>query len=295
MYYIVMCLCSLLSISFFTLMEQKFLALGQLRNGPYQVGYLGVLQPISDFVKLSIKESDDIFKDNISFLFIMLPYINLVFFLIMWLMYPCYSHILNIIGGLLFFILILGLVSIPLLIISWYSNCKYSLIGGLRSVSQIISYDCVIGFIIITFILISNNTDIEYFNNLGINFSLLIIIPVLLIWLPRILAESNRTPFDFSEGESELVSGFNTEYSGFSFSGCFIGEYLSILLISIITGYIFFFKLRSTVGFVCLYIVCFYVWVRTFLPRYRYDKLIIASWKILLPLSVIIYSFFYSL
>jgi len=290
-----MCLCSLLSISFFTLMEQKFLALGQLRNGPYQVGYLGILQPISDFVKLSIKESDDIFKDNIRFLFILLPYINLVFFLVIWLVYPCYSHTLNIIGGLLFFILILGLVSIPLLIISWYSNCKYSLIGGLRSVSQIISYDCVIGFIIITFILIRNNTDMEYFNNLGINFSLLIIIPVLLIWLPRILAESNRTPFDFSEGESELVSGFNTEYSGFSFSGCFIGEYLSILLIRIITGYIFFFKLRSTVGFVCLYIVCFYVWVRTFLPRYRYDKLIIASWKVLLPLSIIIYSFFYNL
>lgn len=282
----------LLSISFFTLIEQKFLAAAQLRNGPYQVGYLGLLQPISDFIKLSLKESDDVIKDNLNFIFITLPYINLTFFLVIWVIYPCYSSMFNVLGGFLFFIIVLGLVSIPLLIISWYSNCKYSLIGGLRSVSQIVSYDCVIGFIFISILFISGRCDIEGYEFISIDSIFFLLVPVLGIWLPSILAESNRTPFDFSEGESELVSGFNTEYSGFSFSGCFMGEYISILFMRVFTGYIFIIKVGLFLSVTAFIVVIFYVWVRAFLPRYRYDKLIMARWKILLPIRVLVYTFF---
>jgi len=225
-------------------------------------------------------------------IFIFLPYLNLCFFLLLWLLYPSYLVLFNLFGGILFFIVILSLVSIPVLIISWYSNCKYSLIGGLRGVSQIVSYDCVIGFIFIRFIFLINNLDLEFYSDINNRFSFFVFFPVLLIWIICILAESNRSPFDFSEGESELVSGFNTEYSGFSFSGCFIGEYVSILFISLFSGFIFFCHISLFIGLSCLLFCFYYVWVRVFLPRYRYDKLIIASWKFLLPLGIIFYCFF---
>lgn len=143
--------------------------------------------------------------------------------------------------------------------------------------SQIISYDCVIGFIFISILLIVGSCDIESYEFIGIEIILFFLFPIIGIWLPSILAESNRTPFDFSEGESELVSGFNTEYSGFSFSGCFIGEYISILFMRVFTGYIFISKSRGFLSLTAFFIVIFYVWVRSFLPRYRYDKLMIAS------------------
>jgi len=182
----------------------------------------------------------------------------------------------NVLGGLLFFLVMLGLVSILLLMMSWYSNCKYSLIGGLRRVSQMVSYDCVIGFIFITIILLTGHTDIERFELIRIDFFFFFFLPLFFLWLPAILAESNRTPYDFSEGESELVSGFNTEYSGFSFSGCFMGEYLSILFISLLTGYIFIFKSYIVFSLITFFIVLFYIWVRSFLPRFRYDKLMMS-------------------
>jgi len=284
----------LLSMAFFTLMEQKVLSANQLRNGPFYVGYLGLLQPVSDFVKLIVKENENSIKDNIRFMFITLPYLNLVLFLFFWVIYPCYHYYFNISRGLIFLIVILGIVRVPILIISWYSNCKYSIIGGLRSVSQIVSYDCVIGFILIGVTFIIKDIDIEFYEIIRISFILLLMSPFFVLWLPCILAESNRSPFDFSEGESELVSGFNTEYSGFCLSGCFIGEYIGILIISLLSGYIYLSKSKLFLGLVCLIVAFFYIWVRGFIPRYRYDKLILVRWKILLPVSIDIYVLLYS-
>lgn len=282
---------TLVAISFFTLLEQKILGSIQLRKGPYYVGLLGILQPFSDAVKLfsinyNIYFDLNLFIINFSSIFILYLSIRL------WALNPNIFFSFFFSFRALFFLLILGLVTIPLLIISWFSNCKYSLIGGLRTVRQLVSYEVSAAFCIMCFCCITLNLNILVIYEIICSFISIMIL--FIIWFPSILAESNRTPFDFSEGESELVSGFNTEVGGCPFALIFIREYLRFIYITIITRFFFFFK-SIYIIFFCIFICFIGIISRGLLPRLRYDKLIHICWKSILPLRVFCFFYYYSL
>ena len=172
----------------------------------------------------------------------------------------------------------------PIFFIGWSSNCKYSIIGGLRSVAQIVSYEISLGVVLISFIWVSGGFSLK---DLGLDiekYRFFVYSPLIFIWFLCLLAETNRRPYDFSEGESELVSGFNTEYGSAGFTCIFISEYVRLLFIRYFFCLIFFrygyyFNIFLKRGFVCLFII----WVRGRTPRYRYDKLMGLAWKSLLP------------
>lgn len=283
--YLILVIILLLSISFFTLIEQKLIGVTQRRNGPYYLGFLGLAQPFADAVKLYSK------KNNLEailpkLIFNLRPSIRLLITFFMWCLNPFYFGGLDIKTGLIFLIVILRLSVLPILFISWFSNCKYSILGGLRRVCQIVSYEVSLRFVVLSLGIIYKSFNFSLYNNFF--FFFLSFSPLLLCWLINILAERNRTPFDFSEGESELVSGFNTEYSGAPFAFCFIREYLRILFFSLIT-FFFFFKGVNWLGF--FFFAFFYVLVRCFLPRYRYDKLIRFCWKRFIPFRILFFFF----
>lgn len=291
-YYIFMCLIILLSIALFTLLEQKVLRITRIRLGPHIRGYLGLLQPIADAIKLLTKES---FSFSFFSFFYIFPFITLILSLLLWLCIPNIFGGLNFEFRLLFFLVIRGLIVYPVFYIGWGSNSKYSLLGSLRGVSQIISYEISLIIILLRIIWLRirfNFVDL-WFNIIFNNF--ILFIPVCILWLVSILAETNRTPYDFSEGESELVSGFNTEYGSRGFTIIFMAEYTSILLISIIFIILFFSNINTVWLIIILkgYLIGFwFIWVRSSLPRYRYDKLIRLAWKSLLPIGLYIVCFY---
>lgn len=191
---------------------------------------------------------------------------------------------------LILFLSILGLGVYPILIRGWSSNSNYSLIGSIRALAQTISYEVSLIFIIMSITFIS--CSINFYNILSIQkYFIFIFFQInMIIWLISILAETNRTPFDFAEGERELVSGFNTEFSSSPFAIIFIAEYIIILFFSIITSIIFIgISIFSPLIMVnSIIIIFFFIWTRATLPRYRYDKLMLLCWKRILPISLII-------
>jgi len=282
-------ICSILAISFFTLIEQKIIASRQLRLGPHYRGYVGFLQPFCDAIKLYSKYNKIFFLFS-NLIFTFLPYFLLFIFCFLWFLNPIMWVSFDINIGALFFLLIISVGGIIILIISWFSNCKYSILGGLRSVSQIVSYDVCFGFIFLCICFLIKSLNICYIRYY-MSFLVLSLIPIFFCWFFSILAERNRTPFDFVEGESELVSGFNTEYSGGPFALCFISEYISILFMSYL-GFFMFFFFNPLLGFSTIVFCYLYILVRCFLPRYRYDKLMLFCWKVLLPGLVLFLTFF---
>ena len=263
-----------------------------IRQGPYYSGFLGLVQPFCDALKLYRKGNKIIFRFN-NFIYNFLPYLILVWVFFLWGLLPVLWIRFDIRIGILFLIFILSLSSLFILIISWFSNCKYSIIGGLRGVSQIISYEVCFGFCILLICCVIKNLNfLKIFILTKIFYTS--ILPIFFIWLFCILSESNRPPFDFIEGERELVSGFNTEYSGGPFALCFIREYISILFIGIITWEIFI-KFDFFIGLGCFFFCFFFIIIRCFLPRLRYDKLIYLCWKYLCPFLIIFLIFFFGL
>lgn len=271
-FYIFFIIFSFLSMSFFTLMEQKIIGSSQLRYGPYYRGFLGILQPFCDAVKLYRKFNKIIFVFS-NFIFNLLPYLLLVLFNFLWLLRPILFISFDITLGVFFFLLILSISALIILMISWFSNCKYSILGGLRSVSQIISYEVCLGFIFLCICFLTKSLNLLRLGEYN-GFLVLAFLPIFFIWIFTILAERNRTPFDFVEGERELVSGFNTEYSGGPFALCFMREYISMLFISFIRFFLFFFY-SFLLGLSAVFFCFVYILVRCFLPRYRYDKLML--------------------
>ena len=182
----------------------------------------------------------------------------------------------------------------PVLISGWASNRKYALIGALRAVAQTVSYEVCLALILMFYLCLTGRMRIMIIiiTNSVWN-KLIILLPIVGIWLISCLAETNRTPFDFAEGESELVSGFNIEYGRLGFALIFIAEYARIFLMGLIFSFMFITSTCLTIWtyFFSTLLVSFWVWVRTTFPRYRYDKLISLAWKIYLPFTL--YSFFY--
>uniref|UniRef100_A0AB38ZH93 NADH-ubiquinone oxidoreductase chain 1 n=1 Tax=Cicadellidae gen. 1 sp. 2 XYW-2023a TaxID=3078490 RepID=A0AB38ZH93_9HEMI len=284
----------LVSVGFFTLMERKLLSYMQNRKGPNKVGLMGILQPFSDGMKLFIKEY--IFPINSNFLvFYVSPLLGIMQSLMSWMLFPFLINFSEFNLGFLFFLMILSLSIYVMIISGWSSNSYYSMIGAIRSISQAISYEVVLSMIIMMYFLLTENYSFNELHKIQKNmWMFMLMFPMTLVWLSCCLAENNRSPFDFSEGESELVSGFNVEYGALGFALLFISEYSSIIFMSLISSLILmggdFFKF---VFFLKMTLICFFfVWVRSSVPRYRYDLLMYIAWKCYLPATLNCFMFF---
>nr|QGT34984.1 NADH dehydrogenase subunit 1 [Evacanthus heimianus] len=284
----------MISVGFFTLLERKVLSYMQIRKGPNKVGFLGILQPFSDGIKLFVKEQSWPMNSNFLMYYIC-PFFLLIQSLFIWILFPYVLNNINFNFGLLFFLCCSTLSVYGLIICGWSSNSMYSILGALRSVSQAISYEVSLSIILLCYFLLIESYNFLDMMIIQSNFWFcFLMIPLFMCWFSSCLAESNRTPFDFSEGESELVSGFNVEYGGGGFALLFISEYSSIIFICLITCLIFFGgNFLSFLFFIKVIFMCFIIiWVRSTFPRYRYDKLMYLAWKCYLPLSLNMLMFF---
>nr|QIH95776.1 NADH dehydrogenase subunit 1 [Pseudolycoriella sp. XQM-2020] len=287
----------LMGVAFLTLLERKVLGYIQLRKGPNKVGILGIPQPFSDAIKLFSKEQTYPMLSNY-LMYYFSPVFSLFLSLLIWLCMPYLMKMYSFNLGLLFFLCCTSLGVYTIMIAGWSSNSNYALLGGLRSVAQTISYEVSLSLILISmiFMILSfNMMNFIYYQKYiwFIIFSL----PLSLCWFASSLAETNRTPFDFAEGESELVSGFNVEYSSGGFALIFLAEYSSILFMSMLFTLIFLGgNLFSFIFFLKLSFISFlFIWIRGALPRFRYDKLMYLAWKSFLPVSLFYLIFFCSL
>lgn len=274
----------LIGVAFLTLLERKILRYVQLRKGPNKVGFIGILQPFSDAIKLFNKEVFVIYKSSY-YLFYICPV--LLFFIIIcnWLFIPVITNIYFINYSLLLIIIILTIIGYIFMLIGWSSNSVYSIVGAVRALAQTISYEVRFIIIILVLIILRERYRVGDFIKWQLNmWYIIILLPLFFVFFISILAELNRSPMDFIEGESELVSGFNVEYFRGGFALIFIAEYGIIiffryLLILIFTGlesFIFIFLGLNV-------IVSLIIFMRGILPRIRYDELIYLCWKIILP------------
>nr|YP_010827598.1 NADH dehydrogenase subunit 1 [Cheddikulama straminea]WFD61194.1 NADH dehydrogenase subunit 1 [Cheddikulama straminea] len=278
----------LVGVAFFTLLERKVLGYIHLRKGPNKVGFIGILQPFSDAIKLFCKEHINPLISNY-LLYYVCPIFSLFLSLILWMLMPYMSGMFSFQLGLFFFLVCTSMGVYTVMLAGWSSNSNYALLGGLRAVAQTISYEVSLALILLSFVfLISSYSLIDFFYyQMGVWF-LFFCFPLCNVWFVSCLAETNRSPFDFAEGESELVSGFNVEYGSGGFALIFLSEYSSILFMSMLMCVIFLgSNLNSFTFYMKLIFIGFlYIWVRGTLPRYRYDKLMYLAWKSFLPLSL---------
>nr|YP_010364871.1 NADH dehydrogenase subunit 1 [Lamellidens marginalis]QTW91602.1 NADH dehydrogenase subunit 1 [Lamellidens marginalis] len=271
----------LLAVAFFTLLERKALGYFQIRKGPNKVGFIGIPQPLADALKLFVKEWPMPASSNY-LPFIITPSIMLILALSMWQLFPALKSSSHMVLGILLFLCISSLNVYTTLMAGWSANSKYALLGAIRAMAQTISYEVTMTLIIMFFLFISMKLDIVSVRLTSLMFPMaLLLLPFSVMLTVVILAETNRTPFDFAEGESELVSGFNIEYGGAGFAFLFMAEYSNILMMSLISSCL----LTGTLLISILFMVIF-LWARATLPRYRYDLLMAMAWKSFLPVSL---------
>ncbi|TQS31303.1 NADH dehydrogenase subunit 1 (mitochondrion) [Mamestra configurata] len=284
----------LVGVAYLTLLERKVLGYIQIRKGPNKVGFIGILQPFSDAIKLFTKEQTyPNFSNYICYYFS--PVISFILSLMIWLLIPYYFNLISFNLGILFFLCCTSLGVYTVMVAGWSSNSNYALLGGLRAVAQTISYEVSLALILMSsVILIMDFNLLSFFYYQNLIWFIFLMFPLSMCWMSSSLAETNRTPFDFAEGESELVSGFNIEYSSGGFALIFLAEYSSILFMSMlfVLMYLGGFSLSFTFYLKLSFISFLFIWVRGTLPRYRYDKLMYLAWKSYLPISLNFLLFF---
>ena len=282
---------ALLAIAFYTLLERKILGYIQTRKGPNKISLIGLPQPLADALKLFLKEQNIPLIANIT-PFIISPLISLLLAGFLWTIYPHQFSAYHISFSILLFIIISRLNVYTVLGAGWTSNSKYALLGALRRIAQTISYEISIALILILPLIMVISFRFYKFNLYLYSPLFIPILIIFVIWIISALAETNRSPFDLAEGESELVSGFNTEYRGGEFTLIFIAEYINILVISLFSTLLF----LSIYSINLLYtptlilkltiVRVLFIWLRATLPRIRYDRLIALTWKVFLPFSI---------
>lgn len=285
---LILLVCVLVGVAFLTLIERKVLGYIQIRKGPNKLGFLGILQPFSDAIKLFTKEQTFPYISNLN-LYYFSPLLNLFLALLLWLCIPFFTLNLNFNLSVLFFLSLSSLGVYTIIIAGWSSNSNYALLGSLRSVAQTVSYEVSLVLILLSFLFIIlslNIVDLEIYQKYI--WFIFLFFPLRIMWFVSCLAETNRTPFDFAEGESELVSGFNVEYRRGGFAMIFLAEYSNILFIRIFCSFLFLGGGlgRFTLFLKLVFLRFIWIWVRGTLPRYRYDKLIYLAWKNYLPISL---------
>nr|NP_008248.1 NADH dehydrogenase subunit 1 [Lumbricus terrestris]Q37546.1 RecName: Full=NADH-ubiquinone oxidoreductase chain 1; AltName: Full=NADH dehydrogenase subunit 1 [Lumbricus terrestris]AAC46874.1 NADH dehydrogenase subunit 1 [Lumbricus terrestris]prf//2122275L NADH dehydrogenase:SUBUNIT=1 [Lumbricus terrestris] len=280
---------ALLAMAFYTLMERKFLGYFHLRKGPNKVGLMGLPQPFADAIKLFVKEQAKPNPSNQT-PFLFAPTMGLVLALLMWVIYPHSHQSFFIQFSVLYFLCVSSMNVYTTFLAGWSSNSKYALLGALRGVAQTISYEVSMSLILLSSLIILSTMD--FTKMFSYSWILFMFIPLAVVWFITNLAETNRTPFDFAEGESELVSGFNVEYSAGLFALIFMAEYANILIMSLFTSVIFMSTCASGMASDLVLILqtitlaMLFVWVRATYPRMRYDHLMNLTWKSFLPLSL---------
>nr|QVE46969.1 NADH dehydrogenase subunit 1 [Megaloceros giganteus] len=285
----------LLAVAFLTLVERKVLGYMQFRKGPNVVGPYGLLQPIADAIKLFIKEPLRPATSSIS-MFILAPILALSLALTMWIPLPMPYPLINMNLGVLFMLAMSSLAVYSILWSGWASNSKYALIGALRAVAQTISYEVTLAIILLSILLMNGSFTLS---TLIITQEQVWLIfpawPLAMMWFISTLAETNRAPFDLTEGESELVSGFNVEYAAGPFALFFMAEYANIIMMNIFTTILFLGAYHNpilpelyTINFTIksLLLTISFLWIRASYPRFRYDQLMHLLWKNFLPLTL---------
>nr|UMB50725.1 NADH dehydrogenase subunit 1 [Schilbe cf. yangambianus FDBS-2022] len=285
----------LLAVAFLTLVERKVLGYMQLRKGPNVVGPYGLLQPIADGMKLFIKEPLQPSTSS-PFLFLAAPMLAFTLALALWAPMPMPHPVTNLNLSMLFILALSSLAVYSILGSGWASNSKYALIGALRAVAQTISYEVSLGLILLSIIIFTGGFTLQMFDVTQETIWLLCPAwPLAAMWYISTLAETNRAPFDLTEGESELVSGFNVEYAGGPFVLFFLAEYANILLMNTLSAILFLGATSSpttpeitTINIMmkAALLSMLFLWVRASYPRFRYDQLMHLMWKNFLPMTL---------
>ena len=297
-----------LIVAYVTYSERKIIGFMQSRMGPTRVGPSGLLQPIADVLKLVSKEI--IIPTNANKgIFLTAPMLMLVPSLLVWAVIPLseFFIISNINAGLLFILALTSLSVYGVILAGWASNSKYAFLGSMRSAAQIIAYEIAMGFALVGVLMLSGSLNLQVIiqeqSGSILNWFWIPLFPLFLIYFIAGVAETNRAPFDVSEGESEIVAGFHVEYSGMAFAMFFLAEYMNLILISILSSIMFFGGWLSPFqgtfldayfsfipGFVWLSLktlifIFIFLWLRATLPRYRYDQIMRLGWKVFLPIT----------
>ncbi|MBI5197259.1 MAG: NADH-quinone oxidoreductase subunit NuoH [Nitrospirae bacterium] len=300
----------LFNAAYLTYAERKIIGHMQVRLGPMRTGWHGILQPIADGLKLFFKE-DIIPTQADKPVFILAPFMALIpafagFVVVPFgpevtlfgKTFPLYVTDLNI--GVLYILALSSVGVYGILMAGWASNSKYSLLGGLRSAAQLISYEMAMGLAIVAVILWSGSLSLVSIVKAQESFWYILVQPVaFFIFLVAMMAETNRAPFDLPEAETELVSGFHTEYSGMRFAYFFMAEYANMVIVSIMATVLFLGGWNAPFGFLdfippiiwflakVYFLLFIFIWVRATLPRYRFDQLMHLGWKVFLPLGLV--------
>ncbi len=291
----------MLGVAYLTYAERKVIGWMQVRIGPNRVGYLGLLQPIADGLKLLMKEIIIPAGANRS-LFILGPILAIAPALAAWAVIPFTDTLVlaNINAGLLYVMAITSMGVYGVIIAGWASNSKYAFLGAMRSAAQIVSYEIAMGFALVGVLMAAqslNLIDIVQGQSGGAHqWYIWPLFPFFLVYLISGVAETNRAPFDVAEGESEIVAGFHVEYSGMAFAVFFLAEYANIILVATLTSLLFLGGWLSPVPFLpdsivwlffkIGFVLFLFLWFRATFPRYRYDQIMRLGWKVFIPITI---------
>jgi NADH-quinone oxidoreductase subunit H len=299
----------LLAVAYLTFWERKVIGWMQVRIGPNRVGPWGLIQPIADGLKLLLKEVV-IPTGSDKGVFLIAPMFAFAPALAAWAVVPFNDTLVlaNVNASLLYVMSITSIGVYGIILSGWASNSKYAFLGGMRSAAQMISYEVAMGLALVVVLMVSNSLNLGdivrgqgqgYFADKGLGFlswNWLPLLPMFVVYLVSIVAETNRAPFDMAEGESEIV-GFHVEYSGMAFAVFFLAEYANMILVSTLTSILFLGGWLSPIGFLpdgilwlflkISAVLFFFLWIRATFPRYRYDQIMRLGWKVFIPLCLI--------